>query len=159
TANCSFSVVVEDHELPVPHCPAGLVFNTDGGQCNKTNVTYTISATDNCPGASVVCEPVSGSTFAKGVSAVTCTATDASGNTNQCTFTVTINDTEAPVITCPADIVANTDGGQCSKSNVTYTAATAADNCPGVTVDCSPLTGTTFAKGTNTVICIATDSS
>jgi len=47
----------------------------------KSNVTYAATATDNCPGATYTCSPVSGSTFAKGTNSVTCMATDASGNT------------------------------------------------------------------------------
>jgi len=104
------------------------------------------------------CSPASGSTFVDGTNSVTCTATDASGNTATCSFSVTVNDTENPVITCPANIVTGADAGLCSKSNVTY-AATATDNCPGVTYTCSPASGSTFAKGTNSVTCTATDAS
>jgi len=114
------------------------------------------TATDNCPGVTYTCSPASGSTFAKGTNSVTCTATDASGNTATCSFSVTVNDTENPVITCPANIVTPTDAGLCTKSNVTYE-ATATDNCPGVTYTCSPVSGSTFAKGTNSVTCTATE--
>jgi hypothetical protein len=44
--------------------------------------------TDNCPGASAVCTPPSGSSFPLGVTTVSCTATDGSGNTSSCSFTV-----------------------------------------------------------------------
>jgi hypothetical protein len=44
--------------------------------------------TVNCSSATAVCSPPSGSTFPVGSTTVTCTATDASGNTGQCTFTV-----------------------------------------------------------------------
>jgi len=33
---------------------------------------------------------------------VTCTATDGSGNTASCSFTVTVNDTTPPAVACPA---------------------------------------------------------
>jgi len=46
-----------------------------------TQVTYSVSATDRCDGAvAPSCVPASGSTFAPGVTSVTCTATDAHGN-------------------------------------------------------------------------------
>jgi hypothetical protein len=48
----------------------------------------------------VVCDPPSGSTFPKGATTVTCTASDAAGNTNTCTFDVTVDDHEAPVAAC-----------------------------------------------------------
>ena len=51
------------------------------------------------PSPVVVCAPPSGSTFPLGVTVVTCTATDASGNDASSTFTVTVVDTIAPVIT------------------------------------------------------------
>src|SRR5207249_1925854 len=56
------------------------------------------TAADNCPGLTTNCVPAPGSIFPQGVTTVTCIATDASGNTNACTFTVTVN-VAAPVIT------------------------------------------------------------
>jgi HYR domain len=54
-------------------------------------VTYaTPVATDNCPGVTVMCNPPSGVMFPVGTTTVTCTATDASHNTTQCTFPVTV---------------------------------------------------------------------
>src|SRR5260221_10939497 len=128
-----------------------------GCQCNKTNVTYAVTPTDNCLGATVACTPESGSTFNKGVTLVSCLATDTSGNTNGCTFTVTINDTEAPGISCPAPIEASTDPSQCSKSNVTYI-ATPTDNCPGAALLCTPASGSTFDKGVTLVSCLAREA-
>ena len=158
TQACTFTVRIQDIEIPSVICPANIVGVTDGGQCSKSNVSYAATAADNCPGAAVVCVPPSGSTFAKGTTTVTCTATDVSGNTNACTFTILVRDTENPLAVCPANIVGVADLGLCSKSNVTY-AATAADNCPGALVACVPPTGSTFAKGTTPVTCTATDAS
>ncbi|MCX6923809.1 MAG: HYR domain-containing protein, partial [Verrucomicrobia bacterium] len=157
TNSCSFTVTIRDLELPSVNCPSNIVANTDPGQCSKSNVTFTATATDNCPGVTVSCLPPSGSMFQKGVTTVKCTATDAAGNTNSCSFTVTIRDLEPPSVNCPSNIVANTDPGQCSKSNVTFT-ATATDNCPGVTVSCLPPSGSMFPKGVTTVKCTATDA-
>jgi len=156
TASCSFVVVVNDTENPAIVCPANIVTFTDPGQCNAV-VTFAPSPSDNCPGVSVICAPPSGSAFAKGTNTVNCTATDASGNTAGCSFTVAVRDTNAPSITCPANIVTNTAPGQCSQV-ASFTAA-ASDNCPGVSVVCAPLSGSTFPKGTNTVNCTATDAS
>ena len=88
---------------------------------------------------------------------MTATATDASGNTATCTFTVTVNDTENPVITCPANITVNNGAGLCG-ANVTF-AATATDNCPGTTISYSPASGSLFPIGTTTVTATATDAS
>src|SRR5204863_1053466 len=110
-------------------------------------------ASDGCSTVTTNCVPASGSSFPKGVTTVTCTATDTSGNTNACTFTVTVNDTQAPSITCPANIVVIAPGGSCA-SNLTF-AASASDNCPGVTTNCVPASGSAFSKGVTTVTCTA----
>src|SRR6266699_3988769 len=94
TASCSFLVTVLDIDLPSISCPTNL--NVECG----TPVSFLPVVTDNCPGAIADCLPPSGSTFSLGVSTVTCTAIDASGNTNQCRFTVTAQDTTPPTITC-----------------------------------------------------------
>ena len=66
--------------------------------CNNYVATWIDpTATDDCGGATVVCSPASGSTFAAGTTLVTCTATDAELATSACTFNVTIN--ESPTIT------------------------------------------------------------
>jgi hypothetical protein len=51
-------------------------------------------------GINVVCEPPSGSVFPVGTTPVTCTAIDSAGNTNTCTFSVTVQDREAPLAGC-----------------------------------------------------------
>lgn len=158
TANCSFTVTIRDTRPPQITCPANIVADADAGQCSKANVTYTATLTDNCPGVTVACSPPSGSTFAKGTTTVTCTATDSSDNTATCSFSVTIRDAQPPQITCPGNLVVDPDPGQSSKSNVTYT-ATASDNCPSATVTCMPPSGSTFPVGVTTVNCTATDTS
>src|SRR5262249_36967091 len=48
------------------------------------------TVSDNCPGVTSICNPPAGSVFPVGTTTVTCTATDASGNTAACTFAVTV---------------------------------------------------------------------
>ena len=48
-------------------------------------------ATDNCDDSVLVtCTPPSGSIFGPGTQTITCTAVDSSGNSNQCSFTLTV---------------------------------------------------------------------
>ncbi len=158
SASCTFTVTVNDAEKPTISCPANVTHNTDSAVCTAV-VTYTSpSAADNCPGVTSSCDPASGSTFSKGQTTVTCTATDTSSNSASCTFTVTVNDAEKPTISCPANVTHNTDSGVCN-AVVTYSTPTSADNCPGVTSACIPASGATFVKGPTTVTCTATDSS
>ena len=155
TATCTFTIRVNDTELPTVTCPANITVNNTAGQCGAV-VNFTPTATDNCPGVTITSSPASGSFFPVGLTTVTVTATDASGNIKTCQFTVRVNDTQAPVITCPANITVGNTAGQCG-AVVTY-AATATDNCPGVTVVLSPASGTFFPVGTTTVTATATDA-
>jgi hypothetical protein len=159
TGTCSFTVTVNDMQSPTVSCPANITRSNDANMCSAV-VTYTTpTANDNCSGASVVCNPPSGTAFPKGVTTVTCTATDASNNTANCSFTVTVNDTQAPSITCPANIITASDGKQCT-TVVNYAAPQTSDNCPGtINVSCTPSSGSTFVKGVTTVNCTATDTS
>src|SRR4029453_16061196 len=93
TNGCSFTVTVNDTEPPSITCPANIVTNTAPGLCSQV-VSFTPTTSDNCTNVTVVCNPPSGSTFFQGVTTVGCGVTDGSGNTNGCTFTVTVNDTE-----------------------------------------------------------------
>jgi hypothetical protein len=160
TTTCSFTVTVNDTELPViSACPSNIVKNTDAGVCTAV-VTWTApTASDNCPGVTLTSTHNSGASFPKGTTTVTYTATDMSGNTTTCSFTVTVNDNELPVINnCPGNIVKNTDPGVCA-AVVTWTAPTASDNCPGVTLTSTHNSGASFNKGVTTVVYTATDMS
>ena len=82
-------VVVIDTTPPELICPTNIVVGlteTDGA-----TVTFNPQGTDLCSGpTAVICSPSSGSKFAVGTNIVVCTATDDSGNSDQCTFTVTV---------------------------------------------------------------------
>jgi hypothetical protein len=135
-------------------CPANITQANDANQCGAV-VNYSAPTTTGTCGT-VACTPASGSFFPKGTTTVTCTTTAGPS----CAFTVTVNDTQAPQIgACPANIVARTATLDSTCKTVTFTTPTASDNCPGVTVACSPPSGTCFAVGTTTVTCTATDTS
>jgi hypothetical protein len=88
-ATNSFTVTVEDTESPVLRLPANLSVVAGPGQSNAV-ITYVAAASDNSGSAPVVCVPPSGTAFPVGVTTVTCTATDDSGNTASGSFTVTV---------------------------------------------------------------------
>src|SRR5439155_497143 len=156
SATCTFTVTVNDTELPVITCSSNRVVSVLGGTCSS-NVTFVVTATDNCPGVSVVSVPASGSSFAVGTTTVTSTATDAQGNSATCSFTVTVNDVQSPVITCSTNRVVNVLSGTCS-SNVTFV-VTATDNCPGVSVVSVPASALCFAVAIPMLTSTATDAS
>jgi hypothetical protein len=103
------------------------------------------------------CTPASGSTFALGTTTVTCSATDAHGNTDSNTFTITVRDTTPPVVTVPADVTA--EATSALGASVSYSGQSALDLVDGsITPTCTPASGSTFALGTATVTCSATDA-
>lgn len=157
TATCTFEITVEDDELPQANCPEDMVLNNDPGECGAI-VDFTATVTDNCPGATIGCNPPSGSFFPVGITYVSCFAHDAAGNKvgNNCVFTITVVDNEPPVPDCPDDITVVTEAGECG-ATVTFT-ADVTDNCPGATISCNPPSGTFFPVGTTVVTCTATDA-
>jgi hypothetical protein len=74
-----------------------------------------------------------------------------------CPVMITVVDDTPPVANCPGDIEVNSGPGVIDTA-ITYT-STAADACPGVSVDCEPPSGSIFGPGTTDVRCIATDQS
>jgi HYR domain-containing protein/FG-GAP repeat protein len=157
---CSFRIIVVDNTPPAITCPANIIKSADANQCGAV-AAYNTTASDNCSGVTTICAPTSGSFFPKGTTSVTCTATDGSGNTATCSFTVTVNDTQPPSIACPAGITV-VAAQTCPPSTsvvVNYPSPAVSDNCPGVMAVCSPPSGSSFAVGTTTVACTATDSS
>jgi len=153
----TFTVTVEDTTKPDVHAPANMVVGNTSGT-GADNVVYTgASATDLVSGnLPVTCTPASGSTFALGINTVTCTATDAAGNTGTATFTIEVQDQTKPTVTVPADITAEATGS--NGATVTYMGVTANDDVDGpLTASCSKASGSVFPIGTTTVSCSATD--
>jgi len=123
-------------------------------------VAYTSPATHDAVDGdeAATCSPVSGSTFVLGDTPVTCNAQDAAGNAaTPTTFVVHVVDTTPPVIASHLDVTKEVAG--LSGAVVTYTLPTATDAVDGTdTVVCTPVSDSTFAFGTTTVTCSATDS-
>jgi len=92
-----------------------------------------------------------------GTTTVNCTATDGAGNSAQCSFAITIVDSELPLISCPSDIVVT--NAHDAWTSVVIFQVSASDNCPGVgSVMATPVSGSSFAIGTNSVSCVVTDA-
>jgi hypothetical protein len=96
-STCTFDVTVEvDGEAPAIMCPADTFL--DCSMPEGTVFDFEVTATDNCDDAPmIVCEPASGSVFPVGTTTVTCTATDAMGNSSTCSFDVTVEQAEVTI--------------------------------------------------------------
>jgi hypothetical protein len=100
TGTASTTVTVRDTVPPTIQCPPNITQANDPGQCSAV-VLFQVTASDICDGSlTPVCNPPSGSVFPKGTTTVSCSVSDAAGNSSSCTFTVTVEDREAPRIAC-----------------------------------------------------------
>ncbi|MFT6197206.1 MAG: hypothetical protein ACJAXY_001537 [Nonlabens sp.] len=147
TGTCASSAInqVADVQLfgsigntPTFNCPSSITSNSDAGTCGAI-VNFNITASDTEDGSLM---PVlvsgfdSGMTFPLGNTSVLYAATDSDGNTVSCAFDVTVTDAELPVISCPANIMANSSSGNPVVVNYSITAD---DNCDLI----NPLAGFT----------------
>src|SRR6266849_1330877 len=152
-----------DNDLGLAGTPGNFTVNATSS--SGVSVTYTsptaVDEAGDSPVATVACTPASGSTFAIGATTVTCTATDADDtpNTVSQSFTVTVLDTDLGLAGVPADITTNATSP--SGAVVTSASPIAVDesgDSPPATVSCAPVSGSTFAIGTTTVTCTASDA-
>ncbi|NVK63359.1 MAG: HYR domain-containing protein, partial [Flavobacteriales bacterium] len=74
----------------ISNCPSDITVTATSGCSAAVNFTAP-TVTDNCGNATLTSNYSSGDVFPVGTTAVTYTATDASGNTSTCTFNVTVD--------------------------------------------------------------------
>lgn len=153
--NCNRSqtnfTVANDAPLPscTLTCPNDIVVSNDPDSCGAV-VTY---STPTAPGsATVSCDHPSGSTFNVGATLVTCTSSDGPS----CSFNVTVNDTQNPTITAPANVSASTDSNSCVATGVSLGTPTTGDNCLVTTVTNNA--PAQFSLGTTTVTWTVNDN-
>ena len=145
--------IVAPADLTVPTDPHVATATVDPGHPNVHDnsglVAITFSRSDGAP----LTAP-----YPLGTTTITWTATDGSGNIASAPQTITVVDQEPPVVTAPANVQTTAHAGE-SSVVVTYGAATASDNAPGVgPATCAPASGSSFPLGTTIVTCSATDA-
>ncbi|MFM7399922.1 MAG: HYR domain-containing protein, partial [Bacteroidota bacterium] len=117
TATCSIRVIVSDNQQPViTGCPGNTTASTAPGSCQR-GLTLPVPVTaDNCgiAGVSWTADGVtisSGTTFPtymnfnRGVTTLTYSVSDLSGNTTGCAYQITILDQEPPLAVCRNAVV------------------------------------------------------
>ena len=94
-----------------------------------------------------------------GTHTITLTVTDTGGGSDTDDVVITVQDTLAPNISCPANVVVNLPMNSTATSMVVnYPAVTATDSCSSsVTVNSTPASGSVFPVGTTTVNATADD--
>ena len=127
SSSCVQTIVVDDSVAPVISCPPNITI-----QCTASTLpanTGTASATDNCDATPTITSSdaiVGGACPQESTITRTWVATDDCGNSSSCTQTIFVDDSQAPVLTCPANITI-----QCTASTLPGNTgtATATDNC------------------------------
>ncbi len=157
--SCTFDVIPNDTIAPVITCLADQMIAADAN-CMVAIPDYAsmASGTDNC-GTPTISQNVMVGTLISSTTVVTLYAMDATGNIDSCSFNVSIADSTAPVVTCPADQTEIIDTN-CEYMLSDYTGlASVVDNCDGApVVTQSPASGTT-ASGVTIVTIYGTDAS
>jgi uncharacterized repeat protein (TIGR01451 family) len=179
SATCTQTVVVNDVTAPVIAATNSSVSADES--CQALVPDYSSTVSDNCacassdtsdacaghPHVSYSQTPAAGTPVGLGSHTVHIEANDGSsnnggaGNTATKDVTFTVNDTTAPAINCPGNIVTGNDPGTCS-ATVNPGTATATDNCDstptivGTRSDNQPLNAP-YPKGTTVITWSATD--
>jgi len=153
TDECTFTVQVNG-VAPSLQCPENIVVNNDPGVCNAI-VDFAATDVAGIPSALIQYDALPFVPFPVGVTTVEATGSTFLG-VDDCTFTVTVNDNENPVISCPAsfEVVATSPAG----APATFDDATATDNCSATVNRTSSLaSGDVFPPNTTPVVFVATD--
>ncbi|QQX75632.1 MULTISPECIES: M36 family metallopeptidase [Aequorivita] len=157
SSTCVAVVTVEDDLPPTIVCPENITANTDLGMCSAVVSFPMALGQDNCSvTVSQTGGLASGSAFPVGVNTVEFTATDGSGNTAVCSFTITVVDNEVPTMVCQ-NITIQLD----ASGNASITAADvdggSTDNCGIASISVSPSTFDCSDVGDNPVVLTVTD--
>ncbi len=156
-STCTAIVTVEDTMAPAAVCQNIDVILDANGTASITAADIDNGSNDNCGIASLSIDVTDFTCADIGSNDVTLTATDVNGNVSTCIAVVTVIDDMAPVISCPTDIVTNTDAGLCS-AIVNFADAIASDNCNVTVSQTAGLpSGSDFPVGVSTVEFTATD--
>ncbi len=184
SAGCTFMVTVFDKTAPVfTQCPSNTtinITNADLAICGA-DVEWTLAVTEDCSLGNIYFNDLTTQnysqiytitsntpttlaadfeeTFPVGVTTLIYRGEDLAGNSSFCSFSVTVNDRQGPVIIdCPGNITVAVPN--CSSTAVTWTAPTYGfDNCgTGSLSAASTPSGSSFPPGTSTVSYTATDN-
>ncbi|MBK5212744.1 MAG: HYR domain-containing protein, partial [Flavobacteriaceae bacterium] len=146
---------------PVIACPADpTIASNSPGLCSAV-VNFAGAAFDVEDGnisGSIIATPPSGSVFPVGDTLVTLSVTDSDGNTATCSFTVTVQDTEAPVAICQ-DITVDLDASGMATITAAQVNNASTDNCGIASMSLNVSSFDCADVGANTVILTVTDNS
>lgn len=155
-ASGTFAVTVSDTTPPILSLPANVTVSSSNANGAVVNFDAATAADNVTASPTITYSKASGTLFPIGSTTVTVTATDSAGNASSGTFSVTVPDTTAPVLTLPSNVTVNATSS--SGAVVNYGVATATDNAAvSPTITHSKASGTIFPIGVTPVTVTATD--
>uniref|UniRef100_UPI0023798E79 HYR domain-containing protein n=1 Tax=Mangrovimonas aestuarii TaxID=3018443 RepID=UPI0023798E79 len=135
--SCEQTIDVTDEENPVIICPADINQPAEQGLCEATITIVEPTANDNCS-TSFIYEGIRSdgllltAPYSVGTTTISWTATDEANNISEpCVQTITVSDSDIPVISCPSDINQTTDPGLC-EATISIVEPTATDGCSNI---------------------------
>ena len=135
---CEQIIIVSDTIPPIIQPVNPIISNNEFGLCGRNLTIITPTVDDNCGGMVNLVNSFNGTIDASGfypvgTTTVTWFAEDECGNIDSISFTVTINDSQAPLLTCPPGVIlsCNIDELPPYSTLLDFLAAggTASDNC------------------------------
>ena len=159
TASAVQTITVVDKENPSIAAPQNISVGNDPHLASAVVAVGSAEAADNCPDVKISSarsdHAASDAPYLVGITTVTWTATDASGNIASAAQLITVLDIEAPSLSVPASITVNATSPAGAVVNYLYYAA---DNVAVTSVDCTKRSGSAFPIGTTSVTCTAYDA-
>lgn len=171
--SCFFTITVLDLESPqILNCPVDTVLFNTAGICGAVYNWVEPSFTDNCdnsPMITLTSSPTiglqNGDTLPVGTTQFMYLVTDLYGNSDSCSFTVTVQDNEAPTyLNCPMDTTISSNLDMCS-AIFNWNTPLIIDNCdigPTLSYQTFPTVGLNpgdpFPLGQTTIEYTATDA-
>ncbi|WNG13404.1 ELWxxDGT repeat protein [Cystobacter fuscus] len=154
-STCTFRVSVRDTTAPRLTCPGDVQVEATSAQGSPVSFPAP-TAVDTVSAATLEASHASGALYPRGTTRVSVSSRDEAGNTSVCRFTVTVQDTTAPQVTCPEPVEVRATAGW--GAQVTFPDAVARDGItPAPTVVADPPGGGVFAVGEHSVTFTARD--
>lgn len=155
SATCMQDVLIYDQEAPVIECPPAITLEATTTDCGTVFGLVDPPITDNCTSEVEVfndAPPV----YPSGLTVVTWTAIDYTGNSSSCTQNVTVVDTQAPTfVFCPSSFVVQ--GSNCEAIPVFWDSPVAIDNCANVQITSEATPGQLMEVGQTEITYTGTD--
>lgn len=156
STTCDATVSVSDPTNPTATCQDVFVNLDATGNVTVSGAVIGSGSADNCSSIDITVSPTSFDCADIGANAVAVTVTDPSGNTDNCTATVTVSDNLAPDAVCQ-DVTVQLDGNGDASIVAADVDGGSSDNCAIDNMSVSPNVFDCSNIGANAVVLTVTD--